>query len=122
MLSLSGLSEKAVAVLESVVFALMDNLQIMQNTNTTLESIHIGGGLSQFDGLCQKLTDLTGLKVMRPHIHEISALGAAMYLLHKPMESVEGVLFVPAQDDLLKNRYGRYRVEILNMVKSDRAL
>ncbi|HBS25777.1 MAG TPA: hypothetical protein DD827_01400, partial [Gammaproteobacteria bacterium] len=55
-----GKAEIAVAVIESIVFLIMDNLSLMQQDNA-IKRIQVSGGLSSLDGLCQKLANLSGL-------------------------------------------------------------
>ena len=74
------LCKKAVAIIESVIFLLMDNLQLMQESGHKISTIYIGGGLANSDGVCQKLADISGLTVYRCEEKETSALGAAKFL------------------------------------------
>lgn len=79
----SSLASKAVAVIESIVFLLQDNLAVIQKEQETrpdqalISSLIVSGGLSQLDGLCQKLADLSQLPVRRLHDKETTAAGAA---------------------------------------------
>jgi glycerol kinase len=101
-----GLEEKTVAVLESVIFALMDNLHCLMQANPHLHNIVIGGGLSQLNGFCQTMANLSGLTVIRPEMHEMSAQGAAVYLLKKQCdENTSKTIFIAQQDELLNARY-----------------
>lgn len=108
-----GVQQKLVAVLESIVFLLLRNLESMQTQIDKLEAIHISGGLSQFDGLCQCLADLSGLPVFRSTEHEATAMGAA-FLFFQPVswpvdeeQSFHGVDNKP-----LKQRYLRWHQEM----------
>lgn len=56
--------EKVLAWLESVVFQIVVNVQLMETLGKT-EKILISGGLSQADGICQRIADLTGATVYR---------------------------------------------------------
>ena len=104
-----SIEQKAVAVIESIVFGLQDNIERLKSINLKLSKIVIGGGLSRSDRFCQKLADLSGLVVVRPKMHEISALGAACYLMPQ-MEADMGPLnnFEPGNNDELLRRYHRY--------------
>ncbi len=73
--------EKWVAVLESIVFLLKVNLEEMQSESVAVQYVVISGGLSQLDGLCQRLSDVSGLPVIRPQQCEATAKGLAFLLL-----------------------------------------
>ena len=94
-----------VAVIESIVFMLFSNLQLMMQ-HTSLNKIYISGGLSRYRGLCQKLADLSGLEVYRSDNHEATARGAAWLAAGQPelwhQEKRES--FVPQQNDHLSRR------------------
>jgi len=74
--------QKLVAVLESIVFLLTKNLNLMSGQDHRLV-IYVTGGLSNIDLLCQKLSDLTGFSVQCPKIYEATAQGLA-FLLANP--------------------------------------
>ncbi len=69
--------EKIVAVAESILFLTHVNLQILQQQNAPLKKIVVTGGLSNSDGLCQKLANLVQLPVYRPAQCEATAMGVA---------------------------------------------
>lgn len=68
------LAECYVAIIESIVFLLFNNIQQLKHPPTT---IFISGGLAQLDGLCQKLSDLSEAEVQRFTETETSARGCA---------------------------------------------
>jgi glycerol kinase len=68
-------AKQAVAVIESIVFLLQHNIYALDAQG--LSAIYISGGLSQLDGLCQRLADLSGLTVIRHEDPEATARGAA---------------------------------------------
>jgi glycerol kinase len=105
-----GTPGKMVAVLESVVFLLMENLERMRQGDAPLKRIVVSGGLAQLDGLCQRLADLSGLPVHRPELHEATALGAARLAggiveMAAPREKV----FEAEGDKALSRRQARWR-------------
>ncbi len=102
--------EEMVAILESVVFLLMENLELMRGSDTPLRRIVVTGGHAQIGGLCQKLADLSGLPVVRPELHEATALGIARLTggISAPPTEPE-VSFTPADDVALRRRYTRWR-------------
>ena len=110
-----GMEEAAVAVLESILFLLQANIERLQDCEPGLQRIRIGGGLSNLDGLCQRLADLSGLVVERPAQHEATARGIAWQAAGCPTDwpaAGAGSSFTPQQDSALQLRYRRF-VQIL---------
>lgn len=70
---------QAVAVAESIVFLVAENLQRMHNAGA-IQRIQVSGGLAQIDGLCQRLADITGLNILRSRQTEATARGVAWLL------------------------------------------
>ncbi len=104
--------QKAVAVAESIVFLLQENLRESAYFASQVDNIHISGGLARYDGLCQRLADLSGLPVYRPIEHEATARGTVYLLAGRPEvwpESAPGVWFKPKENPLLTARYQRWR-------------
>jgi len=65
-----------VSIIESIGFLIQHNLDHMQNF-VSLKRLKVSGGLSQLDGLCQKIADLSQLTVERVTETEATARGAA---------------------------------------------
>ena len=74
-----------VSIIESIAFLIQHNLDHMQDF-VTLKKLKISGGLSQLDGLCQKIADLSQLKVERIIETEATARGAAWLAADCPQE------------------------------------
>ncbi|HRP86226.1 MAG TPA: FGGY family carbohydrate kinase [Gammaproteobacteria bacterium] len=110
-----SLEEATAAVLESVVFLLAVNIEALQaaSTGATLgraEAIVVSGGMARFDGLCQRLADLSGLVVRRSAAIEATAQGLA-WLLGRVPAPTDGreVFFQPRANQPLAQRYARWR-------------
>lgn len=107
--------QQAVAVVESIVFLLQANLEIMQKMPPALSRLTVTGGLAQYDGLCQRLADLSGLPLYRPAEHEATVRGTA-YLLAKFSsdwpEEKPGAWYAPKPNPALARRYARWRAEM----------
>jgi glycerol kinase len=77
----TGPRELAQAALESVCFQTVDLLAAMRadwpGAGNSLEILRVDGGMAASDWTMQRLADLTGSVVDRPHIKETTALGAA---------------------------------------------
>lgn len=111
-------AEKAVAIIESIVFMIQINLELMA-AEAPLKKLRVSGGLSNLDGLCQKLSDLSGLEVERTEIAEASARGAAWLAAGRPsswnMDSSDEssrVRFMPQYAQSLKSRYRSFKTEL----------
>jgi len=106
--------QKVVAVAESIVFLLQANLEIMARS-APLEKIVASGGLTWYDGLCQRLSDLSGLPLHRSAEYEATARGTAWLLAGKPThwaESQPGLWFQPCANAPLQARYRRWRAAL----------
>jgi len=105
--------QMAVAVAESIVFLLQANLDLFQKLASPLEQIIASGGLTWYEGLCQCISDLSGLPLYRPAEYEATARGTAWLLAGKPRDWPEqefGVWFKPRANPALRVRYQRWRV------------
>jgi glycerol kinase len=110
------IADKVVAIIESVVFMIQANLEIM-GAEAPLKKIRVSGGLSNLDGLCQKLSDLSGLDVVRSDVAEASARGAAWLAAGRPENwnttaDIRLVRFSPQPAQRLKFRYRVFKSEL----------
>lgn len=100
--------QQQVAVLESIVFAVAVNLYaIMQKQ--TLKEVLVAGGLSQFDGLCQRLANVTGIEVLRSQSAELSSEAAAVLCLQQAQNSNALQKFEPKNDAALNKRFQQFK-------------
>ncbi len=100
-----------VAVIESVVFLIQANVDLMCAANPGVDRIQVTGGLANLDGLCQRLADLSGLSVHRPVQVEATARGIAWQAAGCPANwpaSGPGKTFEPAGNAALEKRYRRF--------------
>lgn len=100
--------EKYVALIESIVFLLFANVQEMMKCASKPQQVQIGGGLSQLDGLCQRLADLSRLPVYRPAQCEATARGTAYLVAGRPNnwpEQRHGDWFEPRDNATLEARF-----------------
>ncbi|MFQ5582437.1 MAG: FGGY family carbohydrate kinase [Mariprofundaceae bacterium] len=111
-----GEGERAVAVVESIVFLLQHNLRQLANASTVpLSQIMISGGLSQLNGLCQRVADLSGMKVVRHTTPEATATGAAWLAAGRPAGwrfPAMDRIFEPASNPALQQRFNIFTCEL----------
>lgn len=73
-----GKCEIVRAALDAVCYETRDLLEAMRrDMGKSLKALKVDGGMVSNDWFCQRLADLTGLKVERPRVTETTALGAA---------------------------------------------
>ena len=103
----STVDEKFIGVLESVVFLIYTNVLSMQKLRAKVEDIYISGGLSKSNAICQKLSDLSQLNIIRDLDVEATALGAYFLLAgaSEEVSSQESDEFFPSKNKLLLERY-----------------
>jgi glycerol kinase len=104
-------AEAMVAVVESILFLLQANIVLLRQAFPSVQRIRISGGLSNLDGLCQKLANLSGLEVHRPRQVEATARGIAWQAAGCPADwppTGAGETFTPEQDGKLHARYARF--------------
>ena len=103
--------QKAVAVLESVVFLVCTNIAEM-HLRDGVTDIVLSGGLAEIQGFCQRLADLSGMNVLRPDLHEATARGMS-FLLSPARRSwtppAPAVKFAPQDNPPLAQRYAAWR-------------
>jgi len=98
-------------VVESILFLILANVEVLHDMAPGVETIRITGGLSRVNGLCQKLANLSGLVVQRPEQTEATARGIAWLAAGCPVKwSREGEehTFLPEEDARLRERYNRF--------------
>ena len=66
------------AALEAVVYQSIDLFRALKNDGIKMSLIKVDGGMVQNNWFNQFLADVSGLKVLRPHTQETTALGAAL--------------------------------------------
>ena len=113
-----ALPEKAVAIIESILFLIAINLEAMSNTGKSVKRIRITGGLSAMDGLCQRLADLTQRVVVRPEVKQATSQGIA-WLAANLSEGWQNLregshvdYFLPKNGRSLKVRYRQFCSEL----------
>jgi glycerol kinase len=108
-----------VAVVESILFLVQANIELLQTMEPRVEAIRISGGLARHNSLCQKLANLSGLVVQRPEQLEATARGIAWLAADGPAGwsiGGEGQTFIPIKDAELRGRYQRFSNALKSML------
>lgn len=114
----STLEEKAVAIVESILFLIAINLEAMSNTGQSVKRIRITGGLSALDGLCQRLANLTQRVVLRPEVKQATSQGIAWLAANLTQgwndlrDGAHVDYFLPKDGRSLKTRYRQFCSEL----------
>lgn len=108
-----GLSaqEKILCWIESIVFQIVINLQLM-NALGVAKKIIISGGLSKADAVCQKIADLTSLPVHRSDNTDATLQGIACMaagLPHSWNPDLKEDVFTQRHDALLLRRFATWQ-------------
>lgn len=117
-------AQKAVAVVESIIFLLFVNMSEMHKLSSPPQSVQITGGLSRLDGMCQRLADLGGMPVYRPVSFEATARGTAWLLAGCPAEWPEpgmGNWFKPKANPGIHRRFEKWEQAMLDHMRSHTA-
>ena len=99
---------RMVAVMESIIFLICNNIAAM-SALPKAKQIIIGGGVSQLNYICQGIADLSGIPVLRYEQHELSSLGAAWHAMpNSHREFKPEIQFSPIEDCPLEERYKKW--------------
>lgn len=104
--------QQAVAVVESIAFLLQANIDHMAPYVPPAHRIRVSGGISQLDGLCQRLANVSGLPVHRRDDPEATARGMAYLAAHRPLQwnhAADEQVFPVQADEPVRERYRRWR-------------
>jgi glycerol kinase len=107
--------EKAIAVLESILFLAVTILEEMAVELPGPSRIFASGGLAQLDVLCVRFASLAGIPVDRPAMPEATARGLAWLLSGSGAAWPPPTTprrFEPVPDQALTERFRRWRVEM----------
>ncbi|GMU74814.1 MAG: glycerol kinase [Gammaproteobacteria bacterium] len=103
-------ADRALAVLESIVFLLVENLDELRRHGPPLARIVLTGGLAASELFCRRLADLAGLPVWRSDDPEATARGLAWLTAGgQGRWPAAGTRFTPQADAALAARHARWR-------------
>src|SRR5690606_28345114 len=99
--------EKILAWIESVIFQIVVNVQLMNQLGSA-QKIIISGGLSKADAVCQKIADLTNAQVLRSDNADATVQGIACMAAGLPNEwnpITQDDVFIPKTNAALDQRF-----------------
>ncbi len=105
---------RAIAVIESIVFLIMVNMERMADAFPKPNKMIVSGGLSRLDGLCSRLASLADVPVYRMQETEATVSGLARRLLPGGQRTTGFDEFRTGHDDQL---WARYRSWLSEMVR-----
>jgi len=106
-----GTDQKVLAWIESVLFQIAINIELMAKAHS-FERIFLSGGLARATGVAQKLADLTGLIVVHHDDADATLQGIAWVTAGQPSSwqfPGEDVSFAPKRSPSLNHRYDAWR-------------
>ena len=110
-----SLAEKFCALVESILFLILKNLETFKQNLPPSNHLIVSGGLSQSNALCQRLADLTQTPVQRPEEREATARGTC-FLMASPStvnwKKTDTQTFTPSKDDTLLERYQNWEQQM----------
>jgi glycerol kinase len=109
---------RAIAVIESVVFLVIVNMERMEDVLGEPDRIVASGGLSQLDGLCSRIASLTGISVYQMKELEATATGVARRLLPEIEREPGEYIFAPEDISGLTDRYTAWKSQMNALVTS----
>ncbi|WP_323815550.1 FGGY family carbohydrate kinase [Cellvibrio sp. NN19] len=104
-------NEKILAWIESVIFQIVVNVQLMNQLGAA-EKIIISGGFSKSDSVCQKIADLTQARVHRSDNTDATVQGAACMAAGLPQSwspLINEEIFIPQQNRELEHRFAKWQ-------------
>jgi glycerol kinase len=113
-------AEIATSIIESIVFLVQDNLNLMQQ-ESPIHQLRVSGGLSKLDGLCQKLATLSRLPVERMDNPEATARGIAWLAAGRPAhwQQTASEYFQPQQDSGIDTRYKIFCKKLADLIEEN---
>ena len=115
--------EKFVAIVESIIFLIVENIHCMQSISSAIKQIKLAGGLANIPAFCQKLSDLSNCQVLPAKETEATAKGVFFLLSQSPalnLEEAYSATFHPQNDEMLFNRYHIWRKLMLDSFQEQR--
>lgn len=104
-------AEKILAWIESVIFQIVINVQLMNQLGDT-QKIIISGGFSKADTVCQKIADLTQADVHRSDNADATVEGVACMAAGLPESwkpALQEDIFTPQQNPVLQQRFANWQ-------------
>lgn len=112
----TGLSaqEKILGWIESIIFQIVINVQLMNQLGNA-QKIIISGGFSKADTVCQKIADLTNAQVHRSDNADATVQGAACMAADLPQgwnPMLHEDVFKPKDNPMLLQRFAKWQLQM----------
>ncbi|QMU60549.1 MAG: hypothetical protein GKR92_02090 [Gammaproteobacteria bacterium] len=105
------------ALMESIVFLLMINIEEMFKHGVVTNQLLVAGGMSKDKHLCQCLANVSSVSVVVSNFKEATSRGAAWLALQRPEWGVlESKIFNPVNDNALQLRYGEFKSAMQRLI------
>ena len=103
-------SSAYMSVIESILFLIQLNIDLIRPANPNINGINLSGGVSRMDGFCQRPANLSRYRVFRANDPEATARGIAWQSAGCPddWQSETGEYFEPARNESLSRRYREF--------------
>lgn len=112
-------AEKVLAWIESVIFQIVINVQLMNHADA-VKKIIISGGFSKADAVCQKIADLTRATVHRSDNADATLQGIACMaagLAEEWQPALQEDVFLPQHNKHLQQRFSHWKLAMDNWLK-----
>jgi glycerol kinase len=111
--------EKILAWLESVIFQIVVNVELMQSAGE-IQKIYISGGISKAVGVCQRLADLTSVAIYRSDNADATLQGIAYTAAAMPQgwrTNAVDEIFYPQNNAHLQERFVAWQSGITDWLR-----
>ncbi len=99
------------ALMESIIFLLMINVEEMHKNGIETDQLLMAGGMSKDDYMCQSLANLSAISVTVSNFKEATSRGAAWLAMQRPKwELLESKAYHPKQDKSICVRFEKFKL------------
>ncbi len=105
------------ALMESIIFLLVINLQEMKRNGVKINQILLAGGMSKDEHLCESLANLCSISVIVSNFKEATSRGAAWLAMQQPeWELLESKVYHPQEDKGIDARFKQFKLAMNELV------
>ena len=112
-----SLEQAMAALMESIVFLMVVNIEEMKENEIEINQVLIAGGMSKDGQLCQRLANLCSVPVAVSSFKEATSRGAAWLAFQRPdWQLLESKQYLPEVDEGLLARFNQFKIAINKLV------